>query len=316
METNHILTRLPNSPPGTHRFAHQAMGTIFEILIAHSDGAYAEQAAWAAFGELDRIEQQLSRYIENSDVSRINNLAANQPLRIGFDTYKCLRLSARIYAETNGAFDITIGSLLDCYRSGLAPSKHKLQLARQRTGMRLIELNETRHTVRLHTSQVQIDLGGIGKGYAVDRMAALLCDWSIDAALIHGGRSSVVALGAVPRTRGWVITLTNPSNRKETLARLDLRNRAISGSGLRKGRHIIDPRTAKPVEGKRAAWCCAPTAAITDALSTAFMVMSPAEVERYCARHPDTLAMIVVEAEEGEKQAVRVLRFGNWERLI
>jgi thiamine biosynthesis lipoprotein len=130
--------------------------------------------------------------------------------------------------------------------------------------------------------------------------------------VIHGGYSSVLALDAPSGRKGWPLTLSNPVNRKQTLAGLHLQGRALSGSGLQQGRHIIDPRTAQPVEGKRAAWACAPDAATADALSTAFMVMTPDEVKEYCSNHPDTLAMIVLEDRDEETQKDRILRFGPW----
>ncbi|MHC4157672.1 MAG: FAD:protein FMN transferase [Planctomycetota bacterium] len=300
-----------------HRFSHEAMATTFEIFIVHSDSRYAAQAAWAAFDELDRLETELNRFIENSDISRINNLTANQPLRIGLPAFECLQLSSRIYDETEGAFDITIGSLLECWlgkgdKAGRCPSKEQLNVVRQHTGLHLIELDEAQHTVNLRTSPVQIDLGGIGKGYAIDQMARLLRDWSIEVALIHSGCSSVLALGAPQGTKGWPLTLSNPCGHKQILAYVNLRNRALSGSGLQKGRHIIDPRTARPVEGKLAAWACAHTAAMADALSTAFMVMSPDQVKQYCLQHSDTLAMVLVGEPCGKVQEDKVLRFGPW----
>ena len=302
-----------DSSSGTHRFAHQAMATTFEVFIAHLDGVYAEQAAWAAFEELDRIEKQLSRYIENSDVSRINNLPANKTLRISRDTFKCLQISARMHRETNGAFDVTVGFLVDLYREKHTPSEEEMKLVRRRTGMHLIELDEMHRTVCLRASPVRIDLGAIGKGCAVDRMAAMLRDWSIDSALIHGGHSSVLALSPCPGTSGWSVVLKLGGVNGKMLACVSLAEQSISGSSLRKGRHIIDPRTGRYAEKTAAAWCRGPNATVTDALSTAFMVMSPEEIEGYCARHPDTAAIIVVERDKGETWGEQVLRFGDWE---
>jgi thiamine biosynthesis lipoprotein len=276
---------------GAHRFCHKAMATTFEIFIVHSDTRYARQAACAGFDELDRLEAELSRFIENSDICRLNNLAAGRSLRVGPAVFECLQLCDRMYAQTNGTFDVTLGSAS--------------------SGCRL-KLDKAQYTVQQPAKAVKIDLGGIGKGYAVDKMAELLGDWSIDTALIHGGYSSVLALGAPPETKGWPITLSSPGNHKQVLAKLHLQDRAISGSGLQDGRHIIDPRTAQPVEDKRAAWACAPDAATTDALSTAFMVMSPDEVKDYCLRHSDTLAMIVTKDGDTETQKDKVLRFGYW----
>ena len=303
-----------DSISGMHRFSHQAMATIFEIFIIHTDAKYAKQAAWAAFDELDRLEAELSKFIENSDISRINNLTANQPLQIGPSAFECLQLSSLIYNETNGAFDVTIGALLDCWlnkdKTIRCPSEEKLALARQQTGTDLFKLDEANHTMQLHTSPLQIDLGGIGKGYAIDQMAKLLDDWDIDTALIHSGFSSVLAIGAPPATKGWPLTLSNPPNHKQTLAYLYLQHEAVSGSGLQKGQHIIDPRMARPVEGKIAAWACAPDAATTDALSTAFMVMSPDEVKQYCTNHPNLSAMVVLQEQDENKE--KILRCGCW----
>ena len=310
-------------------FSHEAMATTFGIFILHDDARYAKQAAWAAFDELDRLEAELSRFIENSDISRINNLAANQPLQIGLSAFECLQLSARIYDETDGAFDITIGSLMNCWlnedKTKRSPSKEQLNKARQRTSTHLFKLDETEHTVELLTDELQIDLGGIGKGYAVDKMAGLLDDWGIDAALIHSGCSSVLAIGTPLGKKGWPVTLSSHASSKqtlyqkrcrETLAYLYLRDRAVSGSGLQKGRHIIDPRTIQLVEGKSAAWACASDAATADALSTAFMVMSPEQVKQYCASHPDVLAMIITGEHSAEAQKEKVLRYGPWKEFL
>ncbi|MHC4173720.1 MAG: FAD:protein FMN transferase [Planctomycetota bacterium] len=302
---------------GMKRFSHEAMATTFEVIVVHEDVRYARQAAAAAFAEVDRLEADLSRYIENSDISRINNLPANQPLLIGLAAFECLQLSCRMYSETGGAFDITIGSLLDCWRNEdgtpRTPSQQELNLARQRTGTALLKLDEAEHTVELLASPMQVDLGGIGKGFAVDLMAELLRDWSIDTALISGGYSSVLALDAPAGTKGWPLTLSDPANRRKILARPYLKRHALSGSGLQKGGHIIDPRTARPVKGKRAAWACAPDAATADALSTAFMVMTPDEIKKYCLRHPDVLAMIILEDGGKDAQKGKILRFGPWE---
>jgi thiamine biosynthesis lipoprotein len=169
---------------------------------------------------------------------------------------------------------------------------------RDRPDLHPLRLDAARHTVELSISPVSIDLGGIGKGYAADRMAALLRDWDIERALIHGGHSSVLALGAPPGAPGWPVALRLPGDREVELPRYRLRHGALGGSGLEKGRHIVDPRSGRPVVDRRAAWAQAPDAATADALSTAFMVMTPAAIERYCARHPETFALIVTAGGE------------------
>ncbi len=307
-----------DSIPKAHRFEHKAMATTFEIIISHDDATYAQQAAYAAFEQLDRLELELSRFIENSDISRINNLPANQPLRIGLDAFECLKLSIQIYAETNRAFDITTGSLTQCWlnkdKTTRTPFKQQLDFARQRTGCHLIQLNEAEHTVQLTISGVQIDLGGLGKGYAIDQMARLLKDWGINIVLIHGGFSSILAMAPPPNTDGWKLTLSNPHNRRQTVASINLNSRAVSASGLQKGLHIIDPRTARPVRDKSAAWACAPDAATADALSTAFMVISPNQVDEYCLNHPEIMAMILTKGRAGTKKE-KIYKYGPWKHI-
>ena len=308
--------RLDSVVPQARRFAHRAMATEFEVFIVHTDGPYAEQAAGAAFEALDQLERELSRYIENSDVSRINNLDGDAPLAIGLAAFECLQQCVRIHAETGGVFDVTVGGLVDCWRrsrlEGRAPSQEELTDARRRTGMNRLELDETRHTVRLRGGSVRVDLGGIGKGYAVDRMAAVLREWDIEQALINGGHSSVLALGAPPDFRGWPLTLDHPRETRRVLGRVQLRQRALGASGLRKGPHVIDPRTGRPLQGDRAAWCCTTTAVRADALSTAFLVMTPDEVGRYCARAADTRALLVVDEGPPDTVRERIWQFGPW----
>jgi len=283
---------------GAHRFAHHAMATTFEILVAGSDPLYAAQAARAAFEKLDLIEKEISRYIPGSDISRINSLSAGESLLLGPDAFRCLSLSARLHADTGGAFDVTIGSLLQCWRKkgrGSSPSREELELARRRTGMHLLRLDASKHRVEVPTRPVQIDLGGIGKGYGVDRMAELLREWDIRSALIHGGWSSALALDAPPGRRGWPVRFEGPGKGMKSLVRFHLENRAVSGSGFTKGRNIIDPRSGRPARGRLASWACAPTAATADALSTAILVMSLAEIEDYLKSHTDSLAVFLKE---------------------
>ena len=192
------------------------------------------------------------------------------------------------------------------------PSEQELDNARQRTGTNLLKLNEDEHTIELLTSGVQVDLGGIGKGYAVDKMAELLREWSIDTALVSGGYSSVRALDGPVETNGWPLTISNPENRKEILARPRLQNRALGSSGIKKGRHIIDPRTMQPVRDKFAAWSSSPDAATADALSTAFMIMSPDEIERYCSHHSEIAAMVMLQKPDQGTQKHKKLHFGSW----
>ncbi|MBN2417701.1 FAD:protein FMN transferase [bacterium] len=259
------------------RFSHEAMATVFSLLVIHDDRRYAHQAAAAAWAECDRLEQEFSRFIENSDISRLNGLPLNSSITIGMDTYECLRISSEITMATGGAFDVTLGTAVR--PAGSAPEPPFL-------------FDPHTYTVTRTHPRAQIDLGGIGKGYAVDRIAGLLDEWEIPAALVSGGRSSVLALDPPPGEKGWRVSISHPAT-GTVLKELNLVRRCLSGSGLEKGEHILDPRTGKPVTGRIAAWSLCPAAAEGDALSTAFMVMDEEETGRFCKQRDECAAMIV-----------------------
>ncbi len=293
------------------RFSCKAMGTRFEIVLAAGDAAYARQLAADAFRELERLERELSRFIPGSDVAQINRLPSGGSVRIGAWTYECLKAAARVCAETGGAFDPTVGALLAAWQnpdgSPRAPSEADLAEARRRCGMHLLQIHEGENAVSVRADGVIVDLGGIGKGYALDAMAELLAEWGVESALLHGGESSVLGLGGGPGG-GWTVALRAPGTEDQALEEVRLRGRALSGSGIEvHGRHIIDPRTGKPAD-RRAAWALADTAARADALSTAFMVMGEREIERCCAAHGVAAALIGAADEEPVLR-----RLGRWE---
>ena len=254
---------------GARRFAHQAMHTEFEIFCVHQDGEYAQQAAWAAFDLLDRLESELSRFIPNSDIARINRLAAGESARVSRWTMECIELARQAYGETGGAFDISLGA-----------------------GLGSLQLSRRDSTVRATAAGVRLDLGGIGKGYAIDRMAEALEEWDIRTVLIHGGHSSVLALDAPPGLDGWPLTMG-----ERTLA---ARRAAFSASGIRaQGEHILDPRTGRPANTRVAAWVSleldgSPSpGAMAEAYSTAFMILPAAEIEAIRARRPGMEAWVL-----------------------
>lgn len=290
------------APQPSHRFAHHAMNTTFELLVRGVEEGYAKEAARAAFVELERVEKELSRYIEYSDVAQINRLRVGESARVGVATWECLRLAQQMFEETNGAFDVTIGALKDRWQGH--STKTALAAARALTGMHLLKINEAEHTVAVTVNGVLVDLGAIGKGYAVDQMVALLREWSIEDALVHSGQSTAFAIGS------WQVAIRDPLQENHVLGHVHLCERALSGSGLSiHGLHIIDPRTGHPTQDKRGAWAIAPSAALSDALATAFMVMSPEEIEGYCRSHADVAAMIVTGAPDN----YAIKRFGSWE---
>jgi thiamine biosynthesis lipoprotein len=279
-----------------HRFQHTAMATQFEIRCSLPDGNRARQAARAGFEAVDRLEQQLSRFVENSDVARINHLSAGGSTIVGYETMQCLQVAGLMYADTGGAFDASIGTGFENLE--LVPGECRVAVRPpSRSGLR-----HARDGVRL-------DLGAIGKGYAVDRLAEVLEDWEVDQVLIDAGYSSVLALEPPSGQAGWPVTLSEPGEAGVVLVRMGARQRALGASGIWKGDHIWNTRERAPVRSRPAAWVSAPRrvladigrqagvegspAAVADALSTAFMISPIEDIDTYCRRHTGLEAWIL-----------------------
>ena len=183
----------------------------------------------------------------------------------------------------------------------------------QTIGTNLVIINDNDLTVELKNKNVQIDLGGIGKGFALDKMAAILTQWDIDKALLHGGTSTILALKPPNGKKGWRVSISDPADHSRIIARLELTNKALSCSGIQKrGLHIFDPKTTEPVEDKLNAWAITSDGATADALSTAFMVMNLEQIEEYCKLYPDTLALIALPPDQTQSELTQFKKFGNW----
>jgi FAD:protein FMN transferase len=316
----------PQSPSdaGLHRFYSEAMATRFEVVIAGCDAARAQSAAKAIFEEVDRLETICSRFLEMSDVSRINAMAGGKPVRVEIATFECLKLAKRMHAETGGVFDAAIGPLVRCWRTNAGtqrtPTAEEIAKARALIGMDRVELDERNFTVRLPAEGMSIDLGGIGKGFALDRALDILRDWDVDTALLSTGGSSVLAVGAPPNKKGWPVSVgagadegakDAPGTAREQKKAAEhapfreiifLKNQALGASGTAvKNKHILDPRTGYPAEGPIRTWSCAASAGVADALSTAFMVMKPDETAAWCLKHTDAGALLLCETPQGPK---------------
>ena len=302
---------------GAHRFSHEAMAAQFHVYIVHDKASYARQGAQAAFEELDRLEKEMSRYVENSDIARLNRLRIDEELQLGLDTFECLWRAHQVYRQTHGAFDVSIGPLYACWlnedRTLRQPSREEITTAAERTGMDKLILDRRWYTARVTVEGMRFDLGGIGKGYGVDRMAAILAEWRLDRVLIHGGGSSLLACRGPAPGKGWEVSFSDPRDRRRKLLRLELAHRAAAGSGLQRGRHIIDPRAGRlcPVDDTPAAWSLAGHATGADALSTAFMVMQDVEIERFTSEYGDTAAM-VLRRGKGDGDQLEVRCWGAW----
>lgn len=295
METTHRK----EADPELYRFATTAMATEFEILFPSARGHevdYLSRAATECFSELARLEEELSRYKPNSDISRISRLLPGRSVKVGAATIDCLGLATAVAKETGGAFDITVGPLMNAYRhrdgSPREPNKDELRSAKKRTGAELFELDHENLSVQVLCEGICLDLGGVGKGYALDQMGALLEGWGITDVLINAGDSTVLGLGSPPGEsgQGWPVRADGIDPGEGELC---LRDQSLSGSGfLQKGAHIMDPRRGRPVKPKRIrCWAVAPTAAMSDALSTAFSVMTKREIAAFCRKHGSIRAL-------------------------
>ncbi len=295
--------------PNLMKFSHEAMHTNFAIFIQDDRGTYSGRAARAAFNEIDKLEAQLSKFIENSDVSRINNLSPGDSELVDIDTFKCLQIAQEAKILSNGAFDITLGDVFQAWKNK-EPEKAKALFDAKQTGQPL-EFDPEAYTVTVLKDGVTIDLGGIGKGYAIDKIAEVLKEWGIKKALIHGGSSSVLALDPPKNSPGWPITLSHPET-GETVDRLNLANEVISCSGMRYGRHIINPETGIPVTDRQLCWLrTKQTAALADALSTAVMIMPEDDVKLLIESVPDI--SIKIYPTENADLNVEPITFGIWQ---
>ena len=284
--------------PDIHRFSHAAMATTYEIVIYGEDNEYASQAAWAAWQLLEQLEEDLSRYRPNSDISRVNALQPGEVIPVGPDAFACLQACKMLFEETGGLFDVTAGGLITAWReaakTGAAPEKAQLDKLLSETGMQQLFLHEATFSVAVSEAPVTVDLGGYGKGYAVDQMSELLADeWEIETFLIHGGSSSVLARGKPGSLSGWPISISHPRTGQTLLPEILLEDTTLSGSGIQKGQHIIDPRTGQAVQHQDAAWVLAESAAIGDALSTTLMICSIAEAEVICRNFEGITALLL-----------------------
>lgn len=270
---------LPGDGPRVLRCGRTAMACRFELYVAHEDEKYARQAAEAALAEVTRLECEFSRFRHDSDITRLNAAPPGTPVRIGADLLHCLAIAAEVQAATNGAFDVTFRT----------PAAVRTQL--RDAGRPPLLVDATAFALGRAADGVLVDLGAIGKGYALDRMADVLATWRIPAALLHSGQSTVLALGPPPDEAPWDVQLRGP--RVPGTPHVALRSVALSGSGQElHGAHIVDPRTDQPAESGHAAWALAPSAAAADAYSTAFMLLDDVAVARAC-QQPGVGAILV-----------------------
>ncbi len=285
-----------------------AMGTSFELHLYAADRTRADALFEAAFDEIERVEAALSNYRPSSELSRINAQAGRAPVTTDPEVFALLERAFTYSRRSGGAFDITVGKLMKAWGffrgAGKYPTEDELRLVREQTGWRRVRLDAAARSVSFLAPGLELDPGGIGKGYALDRVAALLREGGVRAALLTSGSSSVYALGAPPGKAGWPVHVHDPLERSHRLSTVILKDQSLSTSGNYEkffrldGRtycHIMDPRTGRPVEGVLQATVIAPEATDSDALSTAVFVLGPSRAARVLEQTPGTAAFIVTD---------------------
>jgi thiamine biosynthesis lipoprotein len=259
-----------------HQFNHAAMATHFQVRINCDERQYAAQAAQAAFDLVDSLEARLSRFRSNSDITRIGDLAPGEKMRLSEPAFACLQIAQQMEQATRRAF---------C----AIPAALKIQISLPRWGLLPDE-----QSILCLSGQLEFDLGAIGKAFALDRMAELLCQWDCPSFLMIAGGSSVLAGDPPAETPGWSCGL----GEEHASQRFLLTHASLSGSGLAvQGSHILDPRNGRPALRQMRAWALADTAAESDALSTASMVLSEPELEEVLAQNHSWLSFL--ETDEG-----------------
>jgi thiamine biosynthesis lipoprotein len=269
------------------------MRTEFTVYLDLSDEIQARACFQAAFDEIDRIEHTFSRFRLDSEVSRLNYFASNGPVVTDPEVFEVLTAALDVSAKTDGAFDITVGKLTRAWgfadRRPAIPAAESLVEAMQCTGWTHVELDKEWRTVRFLRPGVELDLGGIAKGYAVDRAIEVLRAAGVST-LINAGSSSIAATDEAI-ARGWDVAISNPTDALQTLCEIQLGSRALSTSGVKEQHfiqdghlfgHLIDPTaqlgresSAEDVAGQRIlqATVLAPTSILADALSTAMFLL-------------------------------------------
>lgn len=304
------------------RVAREAMRTRFEIALR--DAPYSEEYRFLSGEEalqaIAEVESWMSAYKEESLLRRINRQAAHESLQVDYPFFRFLETAMALHRATDGAFDMTIGPLLRLWglgggaTEGRIPTPEEITETLSKVGMaRLVRLDGENRTIAFTAPGVWLDPGAIGKGYALDKAGERLRDLEITQALLHGGTSTILAVGGP-----FPIALQHPTQRAQKVATVELTDTALSISAVhgktfyaadRRFGHILNPKTGYPVEHTLMAAVLHSSATLTDALSTALLVHGSSGIPLLAERYPDA-GFLVVEIESETPNALRITTGG------
>ncbi|HEV7226324.1 MAG TPA: FAD:protein FMN transferase [Pirellulales bacterium] len=291
------------SPPADEGYllqlGRQAMACQFEAILNAGQYSQANETVMAALDLVDRLEDQLTVYRETSEIMRTNREAATGPVPLEQGLFALLQRAVELHSETDGAFDITSGPLTKVWgfyrRQGAIPGEAELAEALSRVGSQFLQLDPQAQTIRFLKPGMELNLGAIGKGHALDRAAETMFAAGVHDFLWHGGQSSILARGSQATQTadrpGWLVGVRHPLLPERQIVEVCLHDRALGTSGAgtqffrHRGRrygHLLDPRSGRPAEGVISATVLAPTAADADALATALYILGPEQALAWC----------------------------------
>ncbi len=266
-----------------------AMGSTFSLILYGDDPKRLEEAATAAFEEILRLDAMLSNYRPESEWSRMNLSAGQRPFELSTELFEFLERCQAYSRQSDGAFDISVGPLTRVWGfhggTGRLPSSEEIEAARAAVGYRKMRLDPADQSVFFEHPAMEVDPGGIGKGYAVDCAVRIIKELGINTAMIVGSASSIYGLGSPPcESRGWVVDICSPKNPRKVLDQVFLKDMSVSTSGIgeksfwAEGRfysHIIDPRTGYPAQEMAQVSVIAPSAADSEAWTKPCFIDGP-----------------------------------------
>src|SRR5215475_2563260 len=308
-------------PAKTRRFedSRVSMGCVYMIVVYGRKIAPLREAAAAALDEVDRIDRLMSNYKNDSELSRVNREAAERAIKVDPELFEFIAECLRYSRESDGAFDITVGPLMKAWGffrgEGRAPDEAELAEARNRVGYQHVILNQKDGTIFFDKMGVELDLGGIAKGYAVDRAVAVLRQCGVTSALLSAGGSTTYALGAPPGKPAWEIEVQDPVERDKIATRVRLKDRALSVSGSQEKffelngerySHVMDPKTGRPVQGVLSVAVITDDGTSGDALDNVFYVLGAERGRTWLSKFPASEVIFFLPDSRKKWKMVRV----------